>query len=585
MMSLEDQRTRMSPEDRRTRLSPDNQRNRISPEDQRSRMSPEDQRNRMSPEDQRSRMSPEDQMEIISTISMIFLLIFLTLSVCVLGQFPRVCTTPEALKSAQCCPEVNGQKCGGPGRGSCVDVRPLQSKDSSILQAYDDRLNWPQCYFNYTCLCEANFSGYDCTQCKFGFYGKNCEIKKILLRKEIRNLTDEERANLISYLTLAKSKKSEDYVILVTSDRHDHDTYRFIDASIYDIFSWIHHYSTKPIVINSSFTSHRNFAHQGPAFPVWHRLLLLFLEREIQRLVGDEDFALPYYNWSKDDNCTICTDEYMGSNDLEGNLNETCHFSTWKAICTGYNFEDAYCWSATVNETEALQRKPGAEPDTWIPTESDVNDVLQFHNYDTAPYNRSSQYSFRNALEGFLNLTDGKSEDHNMHNMFHSYIGGTLSYVPFAANDPIFFLHHNFIDKIFDTWMAAHLSGLEYPDNDQPGQNTTDCVTPFIPCYRNGDLLNPSIDFGYVFGSEFPELKTDELTTFNGDNFQPNTNNTSNNQKDLTGISEGQICDNVLVLFIYVQNSFNNDSERSAYKPFQHCKQLNPLKSLFFAFS
>ncbi|KAM5194010.1 tyrosinase-like [Mantella aurantiaca] len=443
---------------------------------------------------------------------MVVLIIFLTLSMgSVCGQFPRACTTPEALKCAECCPVVNGQKCGGPGRGSCVDARLLQPKERCDFQAYDDRLNWPQSYYNFTCLCKDNFGGYDCTQCKFGYYGKNCETKKTLLRKEIRNLTNSERTNLFNYLALAKFKKSEDYVILVTNNRHHRDTYRFIDASIYDIFSWIHHYSIKPIMVNSSFTSQRNFAHQGPAFPMWHRLLLLFLEREIQRLVGDEDFALPYYDWSKDDNCTICTDDYMGANDLHGNLNESCHFSAWKTVCSGYNYDSVYCWSAPNNHTEMLLRRPGVIPGTRIPDESDVSAALQFNLYDTPPYDSSSQYSFRNALEGFLNLTDGTSQDNNMHNMFHNYIGGTLFHGPTAANDPIFFLHHNFIDKILETWISAHLSGLTYPDNDQMGQNATDCVTPFIPCYRNARLLNPAAEFGYAF----PGPQDGQLTTFN----------------------------------------------------------------------
>ncbi|XP_068128898.1 tyrosinase-like [Hyperolius riggenbachi] len=90
--------------------------------------------------------------------------------------------------------------------------------------------------------------------------------------------------------------------------------------------------------------------------------------------------------------------------------------------------------------------------------------------------------------------------DENMHNMFHDYIGGTMSQVAISANDPIFFLHHNFIDKILETWITGrNQSFIIYPANDHPGQNSIDCAMPFIPCYRHENLLRTSKDFGYNF--------------------------------------------------------------------------------------
>lgn len=35
----------------------------------------------------------------------------------------------------------------------------------------------------------------------------------------------------------------------------------------------------------------------------------------------------------------------------------------------------------------------------------------------------------------------------SMHNLVHNYLNGTVSDVPIAANDPIFMVHHSFIDK------------------------------------------------------------------------------------------------------------------------------------------
>lgn len=44
----------------------------------------------------------------------------------------------------------------------------------------------------------------------------------------------------------------------------------------------------------------RNAAHRGPVFLPWHRWFLLELEAQIQRALGDADFALPYWNWASE---------------------------------------------------------------------------------------------------------------------------------------------------------------------------------------------------------------------------------------------------------------------------------------------
>lgn len=42
---------------------------------------------------------------------------------------------------------------------------------------------------------------------------------------------------------------------------------------------------------------------------------------------------------------------------------------------------------------------------------------------------------------------DSRHLNASMHNLVHRYLNGTMSLVPTAANDPIFMLHHSFIDK------------------------------------------------------------------------------------------------------------------------------------------
>ncbi|CAH2281598.1 tyrosinase-like [Pelobates cultripes] len=417
------------------------------------------------------------------------------------SQFPRACTTEAAFRTKTCCPLwKDNSPCGSlSGRGRCRDWTPLRR--NKIPQVNDDRLDWPRFYYENTCECHGNYSGFDCGDCKHGYFGDKCDRKKMIIRREIRELSFLEKKRLFSYLALAKTTKSKDFVVLITGDRHHRETYRFIDASLYDVFAWMHYYAMKPILINNTFDLIKNFAHQGPSFPGWHRLAILFLERQIQLMTGDEDFSIPYYDWRGEKNCSICTDDLLGNNNAQGILTPYSHFSFWKAICSGFNYPDAYCPTAdTEYKMERLHRKPGTTPYALnMPTFLDVENTLKLKEFDTPPFNETSLLSFRNALEGFL-APDGVTLKRSMHNLIHIYLGGTMSQIPISSNDPIFILHHSYVDKIFEQWIAKYnASPSTYPENNELGQSPTDCIIPFFPCYQNKDFIRKSTEFGYLY--------------------------------------------------------------------------------------
>lgn len=97
------------------------------------------------------------------------------------AQFPRQCVTPEVLRSGQCCPSPPGSDndpCGAStGRGQCVsltvDARPHGPQYPH--DGRDDRERWPARYFNRSCQCNGNFSGFDCGRCRHGRTGADCD--------------------------------------------------------------------------------------------------------------------------------------------------------------------------------------------------------------------------------------------------------------------------------------------------------------------------------------------------------------------------------------------------------------------------
>ena len=127
------------------------------------------------------------------------------------GQFPKACINLQSLKNKECCPVPEGfsAPCGSDGnRGECQDLTVREWNSSyryyQEFQKDDDRHNWPNVLFNRTCKCNANFGGYNCSKCEYGYYGDNCDQKKILKRRNFAKLADEENHRYLKYINMSR---------------------------------------------------------------------------------------------------------------------------------------------------------------------------------------------------------------------------------------------------------------------------------------------------------------------------------------------------------------------------------------------
>merc|ERR1719341_2640162 len=176
---------------------------------------------------------------------------------------------------------------------------------------------------------------------------------------------------------------------------------------------------------------------------------LLFFENEIKKMTNDTEFALPYWDWRGKTECDVCTDDQMGGKDPDDPnlISPASPFSKWKTVCTlpeTYIKEERLCDG---KREGLLLRNPGNNDDYQrMPSEAEVELMMALSKYDTAPFNRSSELSFRNMLEGWVSPVTGKLEDGQgyMHNLVHNFLNGTMSIIEATANDPLFFLHHCF---------------------------------------------------------------------------------------------------------------------------------------------
>ncbi|MFB9369143.1 tyrosinase MelC2 [Kitasatospora sp. NPDC001664] len=184
--------------------------------------------------------------------------------------------------------------------------------------------------------------------------------------------------------------------------------------------------------------------HRSPSFLPWHRRFLLQFEQALQAI--DPSVTLPYWDWTADrtTSATIWGADFMGGNGR----------SSDGQVTTGPFAYSTGNWTLTVRpDSRNYLRRSLATSVAQLPTRTEADGVLAIAEYDAAPWNSTSA-GFRNNLEGWRGV--------NLHNRVHVWVGGMMS-TGMSPNDPVFWLHHCFIDKLWSEWQKRHPSSPYLP--------------------------------------------------------------------------------------------------------------------------
>ncbi|MGH0125737.1 UNVERIFIED_CONTAM: hypothetical protein FKN15_001571 [Acipenser sinensis] len=299
--------------------------------------------------------------------------------------------------------------------------------------------------------------------------------------------------------------------------RHNPGSITWFRFGIYNFFVWSHYYSVSKTFLGAGQQSFGgvDFSHEGPGFLTWHRYHLLQLERDMQDMLQDPSFGLPYWNFAiGGNNCDICTDDLLGarSNFVANTISSNSVFSQWRNLCE--SVEDYDTLGTICNNTEGgpIQRNPGgnvARPMVQrLPEPQDVSASLEVGLFDTSPFYSTSSESFRNTVEGY-STPSGNYDPlvRSLHNLAHLFLNGTGGQTHVSPNDPIFVLLHTFTDAIFDEWLRRHNPDVTaYPLENAPiGHNRQYNMVPFWPPVTNVEMFVTSDNLGYSYEVQWPE--------------------------------------------------------------------------------
>lgn len=225
------------------------------------------------------------------------------------------------------------------------------------------------------------------------------------------------------------------------------------------------------------------WAHQLPAVWPWHRELLRHFELDLQQI--DPTVTIPYWDWTVDQNPAAPTSPFR-ADFLGGDGNPAQDTK----VTTGPFAEAGGQWHLNVitgdpapvapgdpprDNTTYLRREFGVNVGT-LPSATQVNVAMNKTVYDAAPWNTTSANGFRNFIEGW-HATGGTPADQppQNHNRVHVWVGGNM--LPMTSpNDPVFWLHHCNLDRLWAIWMTQHPMAAPYlPISGAPaGHNLND---------------------------------------------------------------------------------------------------------------
>jgi tyrosinase len=220
-----------------------------------------------------------------------------------------------------------------------------------------------------------------------------------------------------------------------------------VQVSTWDLFVVWHHRAM--MTMTPPTQSDRNAAHSGPVFLPWHRYMLLLLELHFQRVLGNPDFGLPYWDWAADGDLPRSQQATTSLWSAGGIGGSGSPVTTGPFTSASFRIRvDSNALGSLRSTNRGLNRRLGSDVPT-LPKSAQVRTALGATRYDRAPWDRSSN-GLRNRVEGWRPFPGPA-----LHNRVHVWVGGDMAPAT-SPNDPVFFLNHCNVDRIWESWQLTN---------------------------------------------------------------------------------------------------------------------------------
>ena len=213
-------------------------------------------------------------------------------------------------------------------------------------------------------------------------------------------------------------------------------------------------------------------------FLPWHRAYVVTLERIIRELTSHKDFAMPYWDWTTNPKMP---DVFLNPTTPDGKTN-------WLDV-TDPGFKRTW--------------PPNKPMPASIVGPTVLKKILKAPTYEQFGTSRpQGQNSLDpswivdqdSGVQGVLEATP--------HNNVHNNIGGWMP-TAISARDPIFFMHHTNIDRIWALWNLHHKNSDEHFWKDMPFTNNFIHPDGTPWSMKVSDLFVPET-LGYTYGLKPP---------------------------------------------------------------------------------
>ncbi|KAA8563987.1 hypothetical protein EYC84_011986 [Monilinia fructicola] len=273
--------------------------------------------------------------------------------------------------------------------------------------------------------------------------------------------------------------------------------------------------------------------HGDVLFPTWHRPYLALYEQalaghvqSIASTYNDDtytsaaaNFRIPYWDWAAFPTLPpIVNDATVQINTPSGTQNVANPLLLYKFQQFPLN-ETWFPTRGTNRADEDLAQDPTTLrcPDKEVQGTSQPDEANDYMNSEGL---MSSIYSMFSKSKVYYNMATQVSPGpslENPHGAVHVAVGGDyghMSQLSYAAFDPIFWLHHTNVDRLFTMWQAIYPDEWILPESDMigtftivPGSSDTSAA-PLTPFYQadgetpwTSDAARYTSTFGYSYDS------------------------------------------------------------------------------------